>query len=95
MRLSRPLATLALAAGLAGCAATPPAGPGGGHEQLRLSVAPALRRAGVSDACIAQLDLATLAQVKGIANDTPRSSREVLQQRQRLRTAARGACGEI
>ena len=93
MRLLLPLvASLPL---LAGCVATAPGGSGNGVEQLRLQQASTLRRAGVSEACIAELPLSTLVQVQGIAGERARSSKDVLQQRQRIRVAAGRVCPEL
>ena len=91
----RPVLLAACLPLLAGCVATGPAAFGGGVEQLRAQQTSALRRAGVSDACIAQLPLSTLGQVKGITDTRARSSKEVLQQRQRIRTAAGKVCPEL
>ena len=88
------LAALALSV-LTGCVATAPGGSGNGGEQLRLQQASTLRRAGVSDACIAELPLSTLVQVQGIAGERARSSKDVLQQRQRIRVAAGRVCPEL
>ncbi|PRY26180.1 hypothetical protein CLV78_101275 [Aliiruegeria haliotis] len=69
-------------------------GPGtnAGAEQLRAQLTFDLRWAGVPDACIAQLSTSTLAQVKGLTSKSARSSRETLQRRQRIRTAAAKDC---
>jgi hypothetical protein len=64
-------------------------------EQLRAQQTSSLRRAGVPDACIAQLPLSTLGQVRGITEERARTSREVLQQRQRIRVAAGKVCPDI
>jgi hypothetical protein len=88
----RPLLPVACLLLLGGCVATAPAGSGGGVEQLRAQQTPNLRRAGVSEACIAQLPLSTLGQVKGITDTRARTSRDVLQQRQRIRTAVDKVC---
>ncbi|SFD11330.1 hypothetical protein [Tropicimonas isoalkanivorans] len=82
---------IALAA--AGCETTTPPGKSGGTEQLRASMTPALRSAGVPDFCIEQLSLSTLAQVKGITGKRARSSMEALQRRQQIRAAASKDCG--
>lgn len=97
MPLPRFSAGIALAATLpllmAGCVT---AGPSGSpNAQLRASQESALRRAGVSDACIAELDTSALTQVKGITDNSARTSREVLIQRQRIRTVAANACGSV
>lgn len=76
---------------LSGCVASAPTGSP--NAQLRASQEGALRRAGVSDACIAQLDTSALTQVKGITDTGPNTSREVLIQRQRIRTIAAKECG--
>ncbi|MDV7144798.1 hypothetical protein R3X27_19125 [Tropicimonas sp. TH_r6] len=82
---------------LAGCEPTTPAAPGtnAGTEQLRLSMTPRLRSAGVPDSCIAQLPTSTLAEVKGITTNSARSSKGWIQQRQRIRTAAEKVCGPV
>lgn len=88
----------ALATGLAllaGCTVATPTGSRGGVEQLRAQQTPALRRAGISDACIAELPLSTLAQVRGITEQRARSSREVLQRNQRIRVAAGKVCADL
>ncbi len=97
MLLRRSTACLALAAALplllSACVA---AGPSGSpNAQLRASQEGELRRAGVSDACIAELDTSALTQVKGITDNSARSSRELLTKRQRIRTVAANACGTI
>ncbi|NDR58243.1 hypothetical protein [Aliiruegeria sabulilitoris] len=84
--------TLAL---LAGCESSAPPGTNGGVEQLRLSMTPALRNAGVPDSCIAQLPSSSLSQVKGITSSSVRSSKGYLQRRQQLRTAAEKVCGDF
>ena len=63
-----------------------------GVEQLRLSLTPSLRSAGVPDACIAQLTRPTLAEVKGLTTRSSRGSREYITRRQRIRTAAARDC---
>ncbi|RYH08516.1 hypothetical protein [Tropicimonas sp. IMCC6043] len=80
---------------LAGCVSNTPPGKNGGTEQLRASLTPTLQWAGVSDACIAQLPSSTLAEVKGITSKSARSSMDVLQRRQRIRTAAGKVCTTI
>lgn len=77
---------------LAGCVSTVPPGKNGGTEQLRASLTPALEWADVPDDCIAQLSTSTLAQIKGITANSPRDSIEMIQRRQRIRTAAARDC---
>ncbi|MEM0935704.1 MAG: hypothetical protein AAGJ91_07355 [Pseudomonadota bacterium] len=80
---------------LAACVATTPPGRNGGTEQLRASLDDDLSRAGVSDTCIAELDLSTLAQVKTFTDPSPRSSLDVLKQRQQIRTAVSRTCPNL
>ncbi|SDI48837.1 hypothetical protein [Aliiruegeria lutimaris] len=84
--------TLAL---LTGCESSSPPGTNAGAEQLRLSMTPAMRDAGVPDSCIQQLPTSTLAQVKGITASSSRTSKDYLQRRQQIRTAAQKACGDF
>ena len=80
---------------LSACA-TAPGDPGDPQRQLRALVEPDLRRAGISQGCIDSLDAAALTQAYGLTMSQPRSSREVLIQRQRLRSTV-GAyyCAEL
>lgn len=73
------IAALALAA----CTQT---GPGAADEQLRGLVDGDLRRAGISETCIQSLDTTALTQIRALTVTSPRTSREVLQRRQQLRT---------
>jgi hypothetical protein len=86
------LSLLAIALVLPACVATAPAGGSDGTAQVRASVEAPLRRAGLSQDCIDTLELPALAQARGILGDRPRTSREVLQQRQRLQTIGRRYC---
>jgi hypothetical protein len=54
-----------------------------------------MRSAGVSDACIQQLDNATLAQMKSITNKRTRTSMGVIDRRQRIRFTASKVCPEL
>lgn len=80
---------------LAGCETTTEPGQNAGTEQLRASLTPAMRTAGVSDECIAQLPSSTLAEIKGLTNSTTYASVQWLQQRQRIRTAAGKICDPV
>ena len=73
-----------LAALLGGCTAA--TGPGSADDQLRAQVDVPLRRAGISQECIDSLDTTALTHVRSLTLRSPRTSREVLQQRQQLRT---------
>ena len=86
---------LALVIALAGCVATGPGGSSNGTEQLRASVDGPLRRAGLSQDCIDSLQLPALGQARGILNDRVNTSREVLQQRQRLRLIGETNCADM
>ncbi|MEM9394050.1 MAG: hypothetical protein AAGA38_09345 [Pseudomonadota bacterium] len=70
------IAALPAALVLAGCEAPSPTGanPGtnAGTEQLRATLTPAMRRAGVSDECIQSLSLSSLTAVKSAASAGPR-----------------------
>ncbi len=91
----RSIAAISIVVLAVGCETTSSPSTNGGTEQLRASLTPSLRRAGVSDACIQQLQSSTLAQVKGITSNSARSSREVLQRQQRIRTAVSKDCPTI
>jgi len=64
------LLVIALVSGtlLAACEVSYPPGSNPGTEQLRAQLTPAMRRAGVSDACIESLSSSTLASVKSVAS---------------------------
>lgn len=81
----RPLLLAALLA-LPACTATTPGSTEGAERQLRAGVEGPLRRAGISQACIDSLDVTALTHLTGLTNRSPRTSREVLKQRQQLRT---------
>ncbi len=91
----KPALSLAAVALLAACATSAPSGSNAGTEQLRASLAPRLQWAGLSDACIAQLDTATLVQMKSLVEQTPHGSREYLQRRQRIQVAAARDCDDL
>lgn len=95
MKLSHPFALALVAAVLAGCTSTTPAGKNGGTEQLRLSITPSLRSAGVSDACIQQLTRSDVTSIYSTLNNSPRSSRDWIKQRQRIRFTASQTCGQL
>jgi len=80
---------------VAGCVATAPDGSGGADAQLRAAVDGPLRRAGVSEACIQSLDIDALTHVRARTLTSPRSSREVLRQRQQLRTFVSRYCPDL
>jgi hypothetical protein len=79
-----PFAAL-LSFALSACATSGPQAPSA-DEQLRAAIDGPLRRAGVSEACIQSLDTNALAQVNAFIQRTPRTSREVLKQQQKIRT---------
>ncbi|MEL6210594.1 MAG: hypothetical protein AAFR44_10525, partial [Pseudomonadota bacterium] len=81
--LARTLPALALVLTIAACTE---AGPGAADEQLRGLVDGDLRRAGISEQCIQSLDTTALTQIRALTVTGPRTSREVLQRRQQLRT---------
>ena len=90
-----PICVLPVVLALAGCVATGPGGSSNGTEQLRASVDGPLRRAGLSQDCIDSLQLPALGQARGILNDRVNTSREVLQQRQRLRLIGETNCADM
>lgn len=53
---------------LAGCTPTIPGGGNAGTEQLRAQLAPAMRDADISEACIQGLSFPALAQIKAAAS---------------------------
>lgn len=86
-----PLLVVPLALSLAACEATPE----GTEAQLRGAVASDLRRAGVSEACIASLDRDALAQINAFELSLPRASvgtTSSITRRNRLRTFTRRYC---
>ena len=93
------LSALALAA----CAPPPSAGtqtgaearPSGAEVQLRASVRWPLRRAGISDACIASLDTNQLTLVKTLVHSGPQTASARLKNDLRLRTFVRRYCPDL
>lgn len=57
---------------LAGCETTTPPGANAGAEQLRAQLTPAMRRAGLSEACIQSLSPSALTAIKSAASTGPR-----------------------
>jgi len=53
---------------LAACETTTPTGANAGAEQLRAQLTPAMRRAGVSEACIQSLSFSALAEIRSAAS---------------------------
>ena len=85
---------------LSGCVVTSTSQGGsvstaGRDAQLRASVDGPLRRAGVSDECINSLDTDALIHVVNLTQRSPSSSREVLLQRQQLRTFVGRYCPQL
>lgn len=57
---------------LAGCETTTPEGSNAGVEQIRAQLTPAMRRAGLSEACIQSLSPSALTAMRSAASTGPR-----------------------